>query len=289
MQPAVLAAVVTGAVALIVAFWTAWWTSRLQSRLSEAKADSDRRLAELNADSAKRLKDIESAGSRALEEHKHELARAAKRQDQRTEQQAVLDLYRKPLIAAADDLGHRINNIRLEYFFDRYLGGDGQRQQLALRTTLFRFAKYFGWIEVLYRRVTFLDFGNEADTRTVALALRNVGGDFASDNPDTHLMLWREEQRAIGGLMQLPDGAPGVIGFDEFDRLYDERFAAWFARFSADLQRQGAKDSPRLVKVQEHLGELVLALDRERLHDPTRSWWLRNTTAFRQSSDGADR
>ncbi len=80
-------------------------------------------------------------------------------------------------------------------------------------------------------------------------------------------MLWREEQRGIGGLMQLP----GVIGFDEFDRLYDDRFAAWFACFADDLQRPGVKDSPRLAELQEFIGELVLALDRERLHDTTRS------------------
>lgn len=288
MEPAVLAAIVTGFVALVVAVWTAWWTSRLQGRLSEAKIESDRILGEFRAKTDVRLKELDAAASQALEERKHLLAQTAKQQDQRTEQQAVLDRLRKPLLLAADDLGHRINNIRLGQF-DKYILEGGPRQHLALRTSSFRFARYFGWIEVLDRQVTFLEFGDEADTHAVALALRNIGGAFADDRPDTHLMLWREEQRAIGGLMQLPGQAPGVMGYDAFDRLYDERFAAWFARFEDDLQRSDIKDSPRLARLQENLAELLLALDRERLLDTTRSWWLRNTRAYGRSSEAADR
>lgn len=279
MDAPVVAAAVTGVVALVVAIWTALWTSRLQSRLAREKSIADERIAAFNAASAQRLKDLEGVAARALEGHRHELLQAAKRQDQRTEQQAVLDQYRKPLLAAADDLGHRIDNIRLQHFFDRYLV-DQDRQQMALRTTLFRFAKYFGWIEVLNQRVIYLDFENEAETRAVAAALRDVGRAFATDDPDTQLMLWREEQRAIGGLMQRPGDPPGVIGYETFEQLFDERIAAWFARFAEDMQREGAKSHPRLIQLQEHLAALVFELDQAGLHGPTTSPWLGSSAVY---------
>jgi hypothetical protein len=62
-----------------------------------------------------------------------------------------LDRYRAPLLAAADDLGRRINNIRTDKFF-AYLAKDSRRE-LALSNTLFRFAQYFAWVEIFYGRI----------------------------------------------------------------------------------------------------------------------------------------
>ena len=282
MSPALEAAAISGIVAVAVALWTAFWTKRMNERLEKAKAASDASLAAFNAKSAEKLKEIEAVASKALADHKHALAKASRVVEEQTEAKAVLDRYRKPLLAAADDLGHRIDNIRLRQFFKAYVAKDNHRRQLALRTTLFRFAKYFGWIELLDRRVTYLDFETEDETQAVSIALRDIGGAFASDSLGRSLMLWREEQRAIGGLMQQP--GDGVIGFERFEQLYDDRFSVWFDNFAEDLQREGVENSQRLAQVQERLGTLVFKLDRDGLLS-AKSGWLRNTKAYR--ADGA--
>ena len=224
-----------------------------------------------------------SKAQRDVEMWKHSLGQEAKQQDRQTAANAVLDRYRKPLLVAADDLGHRVNNIRLDGFFEWYLVGQDRRRQLALRTTLFRFAKYFGWIELLDRQVTYLDFEDVADTKAVSLALRDVGVKFASDKRGTSLMLWREEQRAIGGLMQQPGDPPGIMGFEAFDQSYDDRFSDWFAAFAEDLQGEGVESSERLAELQENLAALVMKLDPERRHAATESGWLQNTEVHKSS------
>ncbi len=218
-----------------------------------------------------------ATAQRQIEEWKDERARASKDQDRQYQAKVVLDQYRRPLMAAADDLGHRINNIRTELFFDRYVSTDDRRRELALRATLFRFAKYFGWVEALDRRLIYLDFEAESNTKSVAVALRNVAGTLASDEYGTTMMLWREEQRAVGGLMQQSGESPAVLGFEGFQQLYEDRFAPWLATFATELQDQAVASSARLAELQENLATLVTGLDQEGLHADTRDWWLRNT------------
>jgi hypothetical protein len=277
VNPTALVATISGAVAVAVALWTAYWTSRMTKRLQEAKEAADASLAAFNATSTAKLKELEVAANKALEDHRYHLSAAAKLEDRKAEAEAVLERYRKPLLAAADDLAHRINNIRFGNFFERYLDRDERRRELALRATLFRFAKYFAWIELLDRRVTYLDFETESETQAVSSALRDIGGVFASDEEETRLMLWREEQRAIGGLMLQSDDEAAVLGFEKFQMLYDEIFSEWFGDFAHDLQVDGVEDSERLASLQQALAALVRLLDRGGLHSPTRSWWLQNT------------
>lgn len=219
-----------------------------------------------------------------LERWRAEVSREDKREEARLGAKAVLDQYREPLLAAAADLGDRISNIRTRQFFEVYLRGtDVHRRRVALLGTLYRFANYLAWTEVIRRNTRYLHFETQEDTREVAALLAKVSGTLKTDSVDrsssgpARLMLWREEQRAIGGLMQAAGDGASVSGFEEFVRLYDERFASWFVSFSRDLEADDVALSERLQRLQQALQDLVLFLDSERLY-VGRSGWLTATS-----------
>src|SRR5687768_7523980 len=152
MDIALVVALVSGTVTLAVAIGTAVWTSRLQGKLTTLKAESDK----------------------ALQAHQHELEQAAKREERLSEAKTVLDRYREPLLIAANDLCHRIHNIRTRNFLV-YLDSDDHRARIALLSSLYRFASYFGWIQTLERQLNYLHLETEQDTKDVAETLARIG------------------------------------------------------------------------------------------------------------------
>jgi len=105
-----------------------------------------------------------------------------KKQDRRLAAREKLDRYREPLLTAADDLGSRINNIR-HHGFLFYLGVSG-RERTALLGTLFRFAQFLGWVEILYGSFDRLRFETDKDTKTVAHILKTISKTLAVDRLD---------------------------------------------------------------------------------------------------------
>jgi hypothetical protein len=191
-----------------------------------------------------------------------------KTQERRLAAREKLDRDREPLLTAADALGSRINNIRRDGFLS-YLDVP-ERQRTAMLGTLFRFAQLFGWTEILYGTFDRLRFEQDASTKAVADALRDIGRLLAVDRVDrtdpvdpttTRLMIWREEQRAIGELMRVDSDPPRCLSFDSFARQYDERFSPWFAAFAAQLDPVSTPPSERLAELQRLLAGLVRELD----------------------------
>ena len=191
-----------------------------------------------------------------------------KKQDRQLAAREKLDRYREPLLTAADGLGSRVNNIRNDGFLS-YLDVP-ERQRTALLGTLFRFAQLFGWTEILYGTFDRLRFERDTSTKAVADALRDIGRLLAVDRLDrtdpadpttTQLMIWREEQRAIGELMRVNSDPPRCLSFDSFARQYDERFSPWFATFAAQLAPASTPSSERLAELQRLLAGLVRELD----------------------------
>ena len=191
-----------------------------------------------------------------------------KKQERQLAAREKLDRYREPLLTAADGLGSRVNNIRHDSFLS-YLEVP-ERQRTALLGTLFRFAQLFGWTEILYGSFDRLRFERDASTKAVADALRDIGRLLAVDRVDrtdpadattTRLMIWREEQRAIGELMRVDSDPPRCLSFDSFARQYDERFSPWFATFAAQLDPASTPSSERLAELQRLLAGLVRELD----------------------------
>lgn len=175
-----------------------------------------------------------------------------------------LNRYREPLLAAAQDVGHRLGNIREGSFLIYLHHTDDRRRLLALRSTLYRLGRYWAVVETLYELVSELRFAREEETKKVASLLAEIGGEFASDAyGPPQFMVWREEQRGIADLMRerTTPGEDGVMGFARFMDAYDTRMAPWFAELEQDLQADNASTSRKLEVLQGRFKELISQLE----------------------------
>lgn len=210
---------------------------------------------------------IAALGSLAVTLFKSYLDAREKKRERLLVEQAELRRYRALLLSAADDLGNRIDNIRNQGFLV-YLD-QIDRRYLALNSTLFRLGQYFAWVEI-YRG--YLRFNPARDTGTVSTALDEITFAFASDvvgresSLDDQLMLWREEQLAIGHLMRQEGEVPTCVSFDTFVDDYTAKYSKWFKRFAEQLALafSNGKDSTRLAEIQQLLAKLIVELDDEK-------------------------
>jgi hypothetical protein len=108
-------------------------------------------------------------------------ARQTKR-ERRLAARERLDRYRAPLLAAVDDLGRRINNVRNDGFL-AYLDIE-DRRDMALLSTLFRLGQYLGWTEIIYGYSDRLRFESDRATRAVTDTLGDIGWILAADEFD---------------------------------------------------------------------------------------------------------
>jgi hypothetical protein len=182
------------------------------------------------------------------------------RSENRRERQkadAVWSRYRKSLTVAATDLADRIYNVLHHHLFEAY-AESGQKNEVVL-STLFRFAQYFGWSEVLRQSLLSPDPRHADEARRLEEAQARVGRAFASDRYGAGaFMLWREAQRAIGEQMITRKSDTldtiGVAGF-----LTDfEKFKPWLRRMQQQLETEepvarGSGEHQRLADVHDAL------------------------------------
>jgi hypothetical protein len=185
----------------------------------------------------------------------------------------VLKRYKEPLAAAAFDLQSRLYNILELDFFGKF-GGPHERSEEALHTTMFRLAQYFGWTEILRRDIQFLSFPEADETRAVTQLQFDIAKRFLTDEHGPELMIWSDEQRAIGERMivEKPDGKLLCMGYATFREACEDWFAPWCDRLRDELQQESARR--RMRAVQNLLCELVETLDAHRVrytHDLTRA------------------
>ena len=235
-----------GILATLVSAGLALRQTREARRLAKVNGELQADLARLNSDLANERVRFEQ-----------ELGRELDAED-------LLARYREPLAAAAFDLQSRCWNIVRKDFFSKRFGREHERFPDAQMTTLFRFAQYFGWAEILRREIQYLSFPEEQDTRCVTGLLTKVAARVAASDDDETLMIWADEQRAIGERMIVHEG-DGVrcMGYAAFRDAYEACFAQLFARVIDDLDEPAAV--PRLRDVQHDLCELVGQLDKKRL------------------------
>jgi hypothetical protein len=191
-----------------------------------------------------------------------EITRLRYRLDREQRAEEVLTRYREPLAAAAYDLQSRLYNILRLGFSAKY--GTNEHAEEALRTTLFRLAQYFGWTEILRRDIQFLSFPEDDETRRVSELQEAIAQCFRSDEYGPALMIWADEQRAIGELMIVEEhGKVLSMGYAAFRERCDDTFAPWRKRVRAELR----DDAPqaRLRDLQHRLCELVETLDSRRV------------------------
>jgi len=187
----------------------------------------------------------------------------------RREGTKLLATYREPLLAAAYELQARLHNILCNDFVEKYIRSDAAgKQDAAVQSTLYVFAQFFGWREIIRREVQFLRFARDEETRDVARLLRDITETFLLDDYGPQFMIWRVEQRGLGERMIVSDGdRPTCVGYAAF---IDQRanLAEWLAPLERDLQDIGEEGRTRLVKLQHLLLELVTKLDEKQMRYP---------------------
>lgn len=242
MEAGVLTAIVTATASLVVALTTAGLTYVRERSAQERAARQQVDLARLSAD----------------------LDLNARREERAETARSQLDRYREPLLQACLDLAGRLDNIRNRYFLDVYFDtkSSEHRKDIALKSTLYRFARYWCVVEELNDRVALLDFNRNESTKSVANALRGIGQTLASDRYDNRdFMVWREEQRAISELMRDKQNPLNPLGFASFTDRFDQDFIPWFQDFADSLQPDRARRSERLRTLQGQLADLAHQLD----------------------------
>jgi hypothetical protein len=240
-------AVISALAAVVVALITSARTGRLERELASLRAASDKDLARLE----KQLRTEERAQDRELSTREE------------------LDRFREPLMLAGWSLMSRIGNIRHRRFLS-YFHASPPRDKIAILGTLYRVGSYLGWVQIVENQVGQLRLAEDDITAPAARTLGEVAGTFASDRFDrsgerSRLMLWREEQRAIGGLMRQEGHDDRLIGFETFVELYEARFAGWLDSFAKDLKAEDAAGFERLRLLENQLSELVSQLDRDQV------------------------
>jgi hypothetical protein len=187
----------------------------------------------------------------------------------RRDARKVLETYREPLIAASYELQARLYNILRNTFVDRYIRGDDEGRRIAaIESTLYVFAQFFGWKELIRQDVQYLRFAKDRQTRHFAQLLRDIGETFLSDSYGPQFMFWRVEQRGLGERMIASSaGSQSCLGYASF---LDKRatMAAWLGPIERDLGNIDEGGRQRLTKVQNLLYELVTQLDENKTRYP---------------------
>jgi len=197
--------------------------------------------------------------------------------------------YRDPLLWSVHDLRSRVRTILDEEFLTRYLAkgedpildtGDTFMKPYALRHTMFVLAEYLGWVEILRRRVGFLDLGNRRLNRRLVELLSRIRRALFATDLGTMFHVPTGHQRAIGELMitsDADDGGQGwrCIGFAHFCSQLDtdRRFAAWFERLNQGILQYSSQPEPddgRLRELNLKLTELIDFLDPDLTRFPLR-------------------
>ena len=162
-------------------------------------------------------------------------------------------------------------------FFSVYLlNGSREERKYAEWNTIYVFAQYLGWVEIVRRRVQFLDLGSKQDNRVLVNCFATGTDILSSDSIlDPAFRIFRGDQRAIGEVMidaQLADEF-ACMGYAKFYGMMDTEpsFNHWFTSLSSSIEKLAAAAAPhsaRLVAFQHNLIDLINLLDPEGIRFP---------------------
>jgi len=187
----------------------------------------------------------------------------------RREAKHVLEKYREPLLAAAYELQARLHNIlRNNFFEDDVLSNKRGKQNAAVESTLYVFAQFFGWREIIRQDVQFLRFDSDEQTREIAGLLFRIGETFLTNEFGPQCMIWRVEQRGLGERMiTKSDGNVTCIGYASF---IEQRtpMNEWLEPLERDLKQLDEGGRKRLTQLQHLLLDLVHKLDEDHTRYP---------------------
>ncbi|GAA5133919.1 hypothetical protein GCM10023320_60840 [Pseudonocardia adelaidensis] len=208
-----------------------------------------------------------------LEELRHRLADEGR-------QRALVQRYREPLARAAYDLQSRLWNILRGSFLDPS-DPKGRHWLYARDSTVWLFAQYFGWVEIVRREIQFVPAGEDDPNPKLEAVIGKVAHVCSTDSFGSGLFqVLRSEQRALGELV-IVEGhdAEGrtrtsCMGFAAFRAALDDpssEISSWFSYLQEDatsVARTGIMCG-RLRHLQHALIDLVDILDPREVRFPT--------------------
>jgi hypothetical protein len=224
---------------------------------------------------------LSARAAKAQVELQAEIDRQQAVRRRKEDRQDLMNRIRDPVLWSAFDLQSRIFNIVAQEFLAVYLiRGSAEQRAYAQRNTLFLFAQYLAWVEIVRCSVQFLELGDKQENREVVNCFSKISSVLNSDGfPDCLFCIFRGDQRAIGEIMidTAADGELGCLGYAEFCARIDTdpSFAQWLARLSTHIEQLAEADTshPRLVALQHNLIDLINLLDPESIRFPD---WYRS-------------
>jgi hypothetical protein len=213
------------------------------------------------------------------------ISRRAAREERLSAAEELTRKFREPLLQATYNLETRIYNIVELDFFGRFLGADSTdlEKEYAVHHTMYVFAGYFCWLEIVRRESQYLDPKDDRINRAVATGIEAVLEIFANsiDIQEKCFRLFRGEQRALGEVMLVPIEAPTpgaprweCVGYASFvHSLEDERMARWFRRLREDIgefAENPTNRDRRLRLIHQRLMDIIDILDPDARRVPMR-------------------
>lgn len=220
---------------------------------------------------------ISARANRRAKHFEYQLERQRKSDDAAAVAERILHQYRDPLLDAAQTLQSRIANIVANNYLGKFLHcGIPEEERYARDYTVFAFAEYICWVEIVRRELRFLDVGDIDNNRKLLARLNQTQVTLQSDKIRSPFRIFRGRQRAIAEIMMVPTNAGEgprceCLGFAAFTKRLDddEDFAAWFAGMRAEVDVIAARGhDDRLIQLQNDLVDLINHLDPKVLRIP---------------------
>jgi hypothetical protein len=187
----------------------------------------------------------------------------------RRDARKALDSYREPLLAASYELQARLYNILRLAFVEKYITDDtAGKHDPAVQSTLYVFAQFFGWQEIIRREVQYLRFSRDKKTREIGQLLRHIGEAFLLNTYGPQFMIWRVEQRGLGECMIVcEEGKLSCLGYASFiDKCATMK--EWLDPLERDFENLQEDGRRRLTDLQHLLLDLVQRLDDKKRRYP---------------------
>jgi hypothetical protein len=250
-----IAALIAAIASIVTALTTAIFTLRSQKRVAEMQTYTQERIAALQAETQTSLARLQDE----LQQKKEGRLKVEKAEE-------ILAKYREPLVQAAFELQSRLYNIingdLLQTF---YLKGNEIERTYTLENTIFVFAQYLAWTEIIRREVQFLNLGEIESTRQLSNLQNNIRSIMLSSRHGRLCRVFRGEQRAVGELMIVSKGEQNFcMGYAAFVERKEPEFTRWFdpIRKSIDeLAGDPSSGRERLRLLQHALVDLIDYLD----------------------------
>jgi hypothetical protein len=204
------------------------------------------------------------------------LAKQRETESREAQTAALMSKYRDPLLRSAIDLQSRLFNIHKNQILQNFDQKRLSEQDYLIHNTLYVFAEYFGWVEILRREIQFLDLGDLELNRHLNELFLNITKAFSTNRfnhngkPDVTFQLFNGEQRAIGEIMMQARSTDQMLGYECIgyaafvQKMSEPSFARWFIKLKEDFDvmiQEPELGGKRLILIHSRLIDLIDFLD----------------------------